>query len=306
MSVLDQLGTGARLGIVRLRSLGDCVLTTPAITLLKRHRPDLRLAVVVEPPFRAVFEDNPQIDEILGMEGGQLRRFRPDVCVNFHGGTRSLVLTATSGARMRAGFGHYRYPWAYNVRIPRAQEILRVDRKVHTAEHLASAMFYLGVPECEIPRASLYCGGSWPPPDAEPYAVIHARASADDKTWPAERFAELAAVLASDWNLEPVFIGAPADDLTPFASWRRVQGPLRETKRLLAGASFFVGNDSGPAHMAAAFGLPSVVLFAASDPVVWAPWRTVAEVVTASEGGMASLPLRKVLDAVERVRVMAC
>jgi heptosyltransferase-3 len=44
----------------------------------------------------------------------------------------------------------------YNVRIPRAQDILGVDRHVHTAEHLASAMFYLGVPRCEIPRARLF------------------------------------------------------------------------------------------------------------------------------------------------------
>jgi ADP-heptose:LPS heptosyltransferase len=39
------------------------------------------------------------------------------------------------------------------------------------------------------------------------------------------------------------------------------------------GASLFVGNDSGPAHVAAAFSRPGVVLFGGSDPVVWAPWQ---------------------------------
>ena len=53
----------------------------------------------------------------------------------------------------------------------------------------------------------------------------------------------------------------------PFAAFRTLQGaPLGEIKTLLAGASLFVGNDSGPAHMAAAFGLPVVVIFGASDP----------------------------------------
>ena len=60
-SVLDRLPEGSRIVIIRLRSLGDCVLTTPAIALLKGHRPDLRISVVVEPRFHGVFEDNPDV-----------------------------------------------------------------------------------------------------------------------------------------------------------------------------------------------------------------------------------------------------
>ena len=60
------------------------------------------------------------------------------------GGTRSAQLTIASRSPTRAGFEHFRFQQIYNVRIPRAQQILNVDRKVHTAEHLASAMFYLG------------------------------------------------------------------------------------------------------------------------------------------------------------------
>ena len=83
-------------------------------------------------------------------------------------------------------------------------------------------------------------------------------------------------------GLEPVFIGGGGDDFSPFRAFRAVAGaPLSEIKRLLAGASLFVGNDSGPAHMAAAFGVPAVVIFGASDPAIWGPWRTVSEVVTA-------------------------
>ena len=63
-------------------------------------------------------------------------------------------------------------------------------------------------------------------------------------------------------GLDPVFIGAAADDLSPFREFRTISGaPLSEIKRLLASASLFVGNDSGPAHMAAAFGVPVVVDF---------------------------------------------
>ena len=61
-----------------------------------------------------------------------------------------------------------------------------MERRVHTAEHLASAMFWLGVPQREIPRAKLVrriCRRN-----RGTYAVIHPFASSPDKTWPAERF----------------------------------------------------------------------------------------------------------------------
>ena len=66
--LLERLPSGSRIAVIRLRSLGDCVLTTPALALLKTHRPDLRIGVVVEPRFAAVFEDNPDVDEILPPE----------------------------------------------------------------------------------------------------------------------------------------------------------------------------------------------------------------------------------------------
>jgi heptosyltransferase-3 len=306
-SLVARLPRDGRVAIIRLRSLGDCVLTTPALDILKRCRPDLRIAVVVENRFRAVFENNPDIDEILAPEIAAPRRFRPDLCLNLHGGTRSAWMALASRARWRAGFGHFRNQFAYNVRIPRAQEVLGVERTVHTAEHLASAMFFLGAPICEIPRAKLsrpLPGGVPSGPGSETgatgQAVIHPFASSPSKTWPAERFVEVAQHLPS-----PVFIGADSDDLSPFAGFRTLQGaPLSELKALLSGASFFLGNDSGPAHMAAAFGVPVVVIFGDSDPAIWGPWRTPSEIVTAP-GGIQTVEVSRVIDAITRLRVHA-
>jgi ADP-heptose:LPS heptosyltransferase len=297
------LPRGSRVAILRLRSLGDCVLTTPALDILKRCRADLRVAVFVENRFREVFEDNPDLAEIHPPELAGLRRFRPQLCLNLHGGTRSAWMTELSGARYRAGFGHYRQQFVYNVRIPRAQEILHVDRKVHTAEHLASAIFFLGAPVGEIRRAKLVAGDGVPIPVEDASAVIHAVAATSEKTWAAAHFLAIAAHLAQS-GLAPVFIGAPGDDLAPFRQYRTVQGSLSEVKRLLACAALFVGNDSGPAHMAAAFGVPSVVIFGPSDPAIWGPWRTACEVVT-SPGGMADVTPAQVLGALQRLRVPA-
>jgi ADP-heptose:LPS heptosyltransferase len=208
-----------------------------------------------------------------------------------------------SGSRLRAGFAHFRYQAIYNVRIPRAQQILGIERKIHTAEHLASAMFYLGAARVEIPRANLFAGRPVAQAVREPYAVIHPVASAENKTWPAERFREIADRLKNSLDLEPVFVGGPGEDLSAFRAWRMISGaPLSEIKSLMASASLFLGNDSGPAHMAAAFGLPVVVLFGTSDPVIWGPWRTPAEVLTGASG-ISSVSVQQVAAALERLRV---
>src|SRR5579872_1380159 len=232
-TVLERLRSGARIAVIRLRSLGDCVLTTPAVHLLKSARPDLSIAVVVEDAFAPIFEGNPDIERILAPSTSAIARWRPELVLNLHGGTRSAQLTVAARARLRAGFGHFRFSAIYNIRIPRAQEILGVERKVHTAEHVASAMFYLGVPSGDIPRARLFCTAM--PPQARPYAVLHAKASAPDKTWRAANFREVAARLSPD--LEPVFISGPGESLDEFAEFRRVTGaPLSEIKSLLSGA----------------------------------------------------------------------
>jgi ADP-heptose:LPS heptosyltransferase len=302
-SILERLPERGRIAVVRIRSMGDCILTTPALSILKRALPDASIAVVVEDRFRALFEGNPDVSEILGPDWSAVRKWRADLCLNLHGGGSSARITAFSGARFRGGFAHFRYPWIYNARIPRAQEILGVDRKVHTAEHLASAVFYLGAERVEIPRARLFAEKAKTP--GRPYVVIHPLAAAADKTWPGERFVEVARYLEKTWELEPVFVGGPGEDLFAFRNWRTVAGAaLAEIKSLIAGASLFVGNDSGPAHMAAAFGIPVVVIFGSSDPVVWAPWRTSAEVLNGS-GGIQAVSVHEVQDALERLRVRA-
>ncbi|MCC7175005.1 MAG: glycosyltransferase family 9 protein [Bryobacterales bacterium] len=299
-SALERTPRGARAAVIRLRSLGDCILTTPALAILREYRPDLAVAVVVEDRFRPVFEGNSDVDQLLPPSVRELRRWRPHLCLNLHGGNRSLRLTLLSGAGLRAGFGHYRGRCAYNVRIPTAQQVLGVARTTHTAEQLASAMFHLGVPQREIPPARLFAERR---EASRPYAVLHATAAGPPgKTWPAEGFLAVARRLARTHGLEPVFIGAADDDLSAFSSFRRVAGaPLAEVKSLVAGASIFVGNDSGPAHMAAAFGVPVAVIFGRSDPAVWGPWKTVSEVV-AARGPIESVSVEEVEAAVDRLR----
>jgi ADP-heptose:LPS heptosyltransferase len=152
------------------------------------------------------------------------------------------------------------------------------------------------VPLQEIPPARLFAGGN-----SHNTVVIHPFASAPDKTWPADRFL----ALAEHTGLEAVFIGAATDDMTPFRAHRCLQGAdLEQVKTLLAGAALFIGNDSGPAHMAAAFGVPSLVFFGNSDIDLWRPWKTDA-VVLSDRAGIRAISLERALEATAALGVKA-
>ncbi len=291
-TVLAGLGPEPSIVLVRLRSLGDTVLSTPAFALLRRTVPKARIHVAMDTRCAGVLEEQPDIDGVLHAPSGrglgarvrllrQIRTLRPDLCIDMHGGSTAAWLTALSGARWRAGFRHFRRHWAYNVRIPRAQEVLgrTADAKIHTAEHHAAAVIHLGADDGKIPPARLATKVPRPTP---PYAVIHPSAAYRTKEWSIDRFRDLAAKIGGRHGLRPIFLLGPGEEstapkLSEFDLRQGLAMPLLLS--LLARARLFVGNDSGPAHIAASYGVPCVVVFGSSDSGVWHPWRTPYRVV---------------------------
>ncbi|MGH9327102.1 MAG: glycosyltransferase family 9 protein [Terriglobia bacterium] len=301
VSLLPDLPIGARVLIVRLRSLGDIVLLTPSLRLLKEWRPDLRFSVVAEKRFHPLLAGNPNLEEVLDAGEGRcwqkparelraaldLRKRNFSLCVNLHGGPTSAFLTRLSGARWKAGFEHFRNSGLYDILIPDARRILN-QAIVHTAEHQASAFFWLGLPRRRIPAAELFVS-----PAAEArwnevlkrlevteYALLHPPALYATKAWPAERFARLGRYFEEEMALSTVFSCGPGEspslDEVESASGhpiRRLDQPeLSVFMASISRARLFVGNDSGPAHMAAAFERPLVVIFGSSNSKIWHPW----------------------------------
>ncbi|MFB3921739.1 MAG: glycosyltransferase family 9 protein [Terriglobia bacterium] len=303
-SILPSLPPGARILLIRLRSIGDIVLLTPALRLLKEWRPDLHVSVVVESRFRELLENNPDVNEILDPGAGsgwsrlaskarairEIRRRKFALCVNLHGGPTSSLLTSWSGARWKAGFEHFRRRGVYQVLIPDARTILNKPT-IHTAEHQASALFHLGLPRKEIPGARLFVGpneeSAWKerrvsiglPTEGE-YAVLHPTALYFTKQWAPENFARLGQYLEHDIGLPVIYSCGPGEaaaldavEKASGGSVRRVEGAsLNLFAAALAAARIFIGNDSGPAHMAAALGRPGVVIFGSSSSTIWGPW----------------------------------
>jgi len=308
--ILPGLPSGARILVVRLRSIGDIVLLTPALRLLKEWRRDLGTSVVIESRFRELLENNPDVDEILspgdgagsGKIGARLRAVREfrrqhfSLCVNLHGGPTSAFLTRWSGASRKVGFHHYRSPRIYDVLIPDAKVFLG-QSSVHTAELQAAAFFHLGLPRAPVPRARLFVKpehASWWAKRREAlglradreYALLHPAALYQTKQWSADKFARLGAWLETEKDLQTVFCCGPGESAVLDAVERAattVHPQQKGIRRLentslgqfaaaLAGARLFVGNDSGPAHMAAALARPSVVIFGSSSSAIWGPW----------------------------------
>ena len=204
--------------MLRLRSLGDCVLTTPALDILKRHRPDLRIAVVVEDRFRAIYEGNPDISEILPPTLAALRAGVRRSASNLHGGTRSAWMTLLSGARYRAGFAHYRHQFAYNVRIPRAQRFSRWTGR-STPPNISRAPCSTSARPVRDPARETRRRQPTPRRTrGYPCRGGHSRENLAGR-----RFLAVAARLR-DTGLDPVFIGAASDDLSPFRAYRTFPG----------------------------------------------------------------------------------
>jgi ADP-heptose:LPS heptosyltransferase len=288
------------------------VLLTPALTALHDWRPDLRLTVLVEPAYAVVLEGNPAVAEVLLMRGSvdsalQLRRARFPVVFNQHAGPTSALLTAASGAPGRVCWAQRQFSFLYNVHVPAAATFYGCQA-VHSVEHRLTQFYWTGLPRGPIPPASVY-----PQPDAiasvkhklaergvaagQAYAVLRPGAAAssklrDSRCWPVEKFAAIARWLADTRGFVPVVDLGPGDrEIVPLVE--RHLAPhctvlnsldLRELIALIAGARLFVGNDTGPTHIAAAAGRPVVAIFGSSDPVQWRPWGVEHRVVKSGAG----------------------
>ncbi|MGH9344901.1 MAG: glycosyltransferase family 9 protein [Terriglobia bacterium] len=304
-SFLPTLSPGSRLLVIRLRSLGDIVLLTPSLRMVKRWRPDLHISVLVEDRFRPILESNPCVDEVLALRrkkgiaktlelfrlARELRARKFDLCLNLHGGPTSTHLTRLSGARRKAGFFNFRSQRVYDFSVPNAQTILP-QPVIHTAEHQAAPFFWLGLPLRPVPPSEVFVTQSgealWEEklhgfglPQGRDYAILHPPALFCTKQWPPEQFARLGQYLEQTSGVSVIYSAGPGESGCLDEVERAACTPVRRIEGLgleafiaaIAGARLFVGNDSGPAHLAAALGRPLVVIFGSSNSSIWKPWQ---------------------------------
>jgi heptosyltransferase-3 len=291
-----------RVLVVRLRSIGDTVLSTPSLSALKRFLPHAEIDILLEDWVAPVLEGSPHVDNVVTMERGsvtsrarvarQLRRRNYDVVYNLHGGTTATLLTRATGATHRVGYETYQYSWLHNHQSPSSSFLWGRD-KTHSVEQQLALLGWTGVPVSDRPPTYLVVTEAAENRIAErlsaqgietgPFVVIHPAAAFDTKQWAASNFARVADTLAGE-GLAIVAISA-ANQL-PVVEELQLNSKaeicplttlsLPEVTALLARARLFVGNDSGVAHMAAAVETPTVVVFGSSNTAHWQPWARAA------------------------------
>ena len=289
-----------RVLVVRLRSIGDTVLATPALHALRRFLPQARIDVLLEDWVAPLLDGLPDVDRVwtVARRGGilarlrvarALRRERYDVAYNLHGGTTATLLMRAAGARRRVGFDTYQYQSLLTDAAPPSAQLWG-RTPTHSAEQQLALVGWTGVPVTDRPRSRLaVCESAVASlsaklaardfPLGRPFALIHPAAAFATKQWSAENFARIAEML-HEQGLRPFAIAAPQE--TPVL--RAVQSAARvtvagatdltlpEVTALASRARIFVGNDSGLAHLAAARQTPQVVIFGSSNTAHWRPW----------------------------------
>lgn len=311
------LSTLHRVLVVKLRHLGDVLLTSPVFTVLKNHAPHLEIDALVYRDTEPMLSGHPAIANVSTIDRGwkqedwtaqmahewrllrSLRARHYDLIVHLTENSRGAVLSlllkppysvardypAKRGRLWRNSFTHlYRAP----------------DRR-HTVEMHLDALRRIGIqPRPDERRLTLVPGAEAERSVREllarhglaPKGFIHLHPTSRwmFKSWTTEKNAALITALQEAG--EPVVLtAAPSEPELQYAAriTARLKKPvvdlsgklnLKQLAALTAQARCFVGVDSVPMHIAAAVQTPCVALFGPSNELIWGPWQVRQRVLT--------------------------
>lgn len=305
---------------IKTSSLGDVVHHMPALTEARKARPDASFTWLVEEAFAPLVALHPAVGEVvpvawrrwrkslfspatLGEIVGNLRAIRArryDVIVDSQGLLRSAVIARVARGR-RHGYD------AASIREPLAAMFYDVRHGVSRALHAVERNRILsglvlgyapqGAPDFGLDRARFAAS-------AERYAVLLHATAEPRKLWPEANWIALGKALGDislilPWGTETERIRS--ERLVAALPRARVpeRAPLDAVTRLIAGAQFVVGVDTGLMHLAAALGVPLVAIFTGSKPGLTGPVGSGPIEVLGAEGTPPSV--EAVREAVERL-----
>lgn len=305
----------ARVLLIRPDHLGDCVLTLPAIAQLRESLPDAHLSVLAGPWSAEIFRRGPRLDALrtlsfpgftrasepwigepyalLVREALKLRRQRFDVAVVLRPDHWwGALLAALAGIPVRIGF-----------EVPECRPFLTDSLSLPDSEHSAALSFMLLGRVCEA--LGVTPADRWDEPvfhisrnerdqariiseriepSEGPFVILHPGSGASLKNWPPESWAAVLDSARSELGARTLIAHGPGEELIAdsIRQAAREPHPVVTTERdvgllaaLLERADIVLGSDSGPLHLAAAVGTPTIRLYGPTDPAVYGPWPTV-------------------------------
>lgn len=266
-----------RLVVSRHDRLGDVVLSLPAIVALRRAYPAAHLALLVRPPLGSLARMVGGVDEVLEAGAGgralcdQLRRFGADLVVCISRGPAVPWAAARARVPHRIGPGHRFYSPLFSRRV---DEHRRAGAR-HELEYALSFAHRAGAPPgpasfpLRLPAPAVAAADHWLARhalDGRPFVLVHPGSSGSCPAWPVDHHLRLAALVATQGLPVALSIG-PADgsvatrlEQAPDATRRlpRSMAGIEELAALLQRAAVVVSNSTGPLHLAAALGTPTL------------------------------------------------
>ena len=290
--------------MILLAAMGDAINALPMIRQLRRLQPDAQIDVLTSPRAQAIFEGFPAIDEILSVDiygapekmFGRFRRLIADVRAREYDvvidteqySALTGLVAMLSRAPRRVGFSTpgKQVDEAYTDVVAYVEE----RHESHCFYDLLTPLFgEQPYPKCLEPIAVtseereravelLQILGF----HSGPLVALHplSGSTAISRRWPTAAFVWLGQALIEQLDANVLLVGSPDERAALIEMAERI-GPetmvaagrtsLHELAALLSQCDVFVGNDSGPMHLAAAMGARTIGLFGPNTPVKWGP-----------------------------------
>lgn len=292
--------------MIRGGAIGDFILTLPAIRLLREAFPAAHLEILGYQQIVALAQMSGYADATRSIEYGPLAGFfaregdlAPDL-VEYFAGFQQVISYLFDPDQI----------FANNLKRAGVRNFIAGSPKVgdqeHAARHLARPLERLGL-YLDDPAAVIVPNEKQAIDPA--LITIHAGSGSAAKNWPLERFLALgAALLEASEKTRLLLVGGEADadrvarlvGSLPSKQVRLLSNwPLPELAAVLQNCALFIGHDSGISHLAAAVGVPSLLLFGPTDPAIWAPANPQVRLLRAPSLTMDGITLADVMAAVD-------
>ncbi len=307
-----------RICLIKPSALGDVVQTLPLLPVLKRRFPEATISWVINRELRDLVDGHPALHESIPFErrGGwsawvrllsTLRQRRFDLVFDLQGLLRTGVMTAATGAPVRVGLQTAREGsrFTLNCVIPDTAR----QRPAHARYWQLADVLGLGDMSREVFVAASDADHAWVANQLNrlprPIFAVHPGARWETKRWPVAKFAELMARAQQAWPGSVLILGSKAErpdaELVERDLIQRIgvngsarvvnltgQSTLKQLSVLLKQVDFVISNDSGPMHLAAALGTPTMGLFTCTSAVRSGPAGERHEMVSTAVACAAS------------------
>ncbi len=292
--------------------VGDAVMTIPALRALRRLLPHAHITLATRPWAEGIFADADFVDELLLLDEpkrgflAQVRAWRArrfNLALLFPNAPRPALVAWAARVPLRLGYATDRRApllthalptpdWRstrhevfyYLYLVAALENILTGAQAVTTRE----PQFELTVSDTRRADAGSLLFASGVRFDRPVVVVCPGSINSRAKRWPAESYAALADSLIKDAGAAVVLIGSAAErDVTDEVCAHMRERPvvltgrttLAQTVAVLSLADLVVTNDTGPAHVAAALGRPTHVIFGPTNPLTTRPFAPAAEII---------------------------